>query len=73
MYYQKLLPLNITALCKKGQYVKDKVCTVCGVDTYQPNLHPAAGVTCTECPARNGVETGTRDTGAHSEDACERE
>ena len=53
--------------------MKDNVCTDCGVDTYQPDLHPAAGVTCIECPARNGVETGTRDSGADSEDACEGE
>ena len=54
-----------------GEYVKDKVCTACDLDTYQPDLHPAAGVACTECPMRNGVETGTNDLGADSKEACE--
>ena len=53
--------------------MKDKICTACDVDTYQPDLHPAAGVSCTECPMRNGLETGTKDVGAMSEDVCERE
>ena len=51
--------------------MKDKVCTACDLDTYQPDLHPAAGVACTECPMRNGVETGTNDLGADSKEACE--
>ena len=65
---------TVPALCAKGDYVLDKVCTVCETNSYQPDSYPAAGVTCTPCPETSGgVETGTRDTGADSENKCERE
>ncbi|XP_053383713.1 signal peptide, CUB and EGF-like domain-containing protein 1 [Mercenaria mercenaria] len=56
--------------CEAGEYLENKACKKCELDTYSEVVYPDSSVKCIACGTINGVVYGTENTGADNSSLC---